>query len=71
MKIEITRNEEKEVIGYKIIRESADELEVIERIRDMYFWGHLGEMKYDGRSSEKGTDDTVELRFIGAKHRKR
>ena len=68
MKIEITRNEQNEVTGYKIIRESTEDLETIERIRDMHFWRHLGEIKYDGRKADKTTDDTLELRFIGKKY---
>ena len=70
MKLELRRNELGVLIGYKIVRESEDELEDIERVRDMHFWGHLGEIKYDGRKSDgrksaPDSDDTVELMFIG------
>lgn len=68
MKLELIRNAENKVVGYKLIRESIEEYEAMERVRDMYFWGHLGKMKYDGRKSEKGTDDTVELRFVCEDH---
>lgn len=70
MKLELRRNEEGVIIGYKIVRESEDELEDIERVRDMHFWGHLGEIKYDGRKSAPDSDDTVELMFIGKNFRK-
>jgi len=33
-------------------------------VRDMYFWGHLGKLKYGGRCSEPGTDNTMELKFV-------
>jgi hypothetical protein len=64
MKLELIKDENNKLSGYKIIRETEDELEAIEMVRDMYFWGHLGKLTYGGRSSAPGTDDTCELRFI-------
>ena len=64
MKLELIRDDNNNLSGYKIIRETEDELEVIEMVRDMYFWGHLGKLKYGGRCSEPGTDDTMELKFV-------
>jgi hypothetical protein len=64
MKIELIKDDNNKISGYKIIRETEDELEVIEIVRDMYFWGYLGKLKYGGRSSAPGTDDTSELRFV-------
>ena len=70
MKVEIIRNNDNKVVGYKIVRESIDDRETIERIRDMYFWGHLGKIKYDGRSSEFHSDETSEIRFVSEEHQK-
>jgi len=64
MKLELIRDDNNNLSGYKIIRETSDELETIEMVRDMYFWGHLGKLKYGGRCSEPGTDDTMELKFV-------
>jgi hypothetical protein len=70
MRVEIIRNNDNKVVGYKIVRESIDDRETIERIRDMYFWGHLGKIKYDGRSSEFDSDETTEIRFVSEEHQK-
>jgi hypothetical protein len=64
MKLELIRDDNNNLSGYKIIRETEDELEAIEMVRDMYFWGHLGKLKYGGRCSKPGTDDTMELKFV-------
>jgi hypothetical protein len=71
MKVEIISNNDNNVVGYKIVRESTDDRETIERIRDMYFWDHLGEIKYDGRVTEVDSDDTTEIRFIREDHQKK
>jgi hypothetical protein len=64
MKLELIRDDNNNLSGYKIIRETSDELDTIEIVRDMYFWGHLGKLKYGGRCSEPGTDNTMELKFV-------
>jgi hypothetical protein len=64
MKLELIRDDNNKLSGYKIIRETSDELDTIEIVRDMYFWGHIGKLKYGGRCSEPGTDDTMELSFV-------
>ena len=64
MKLELIRDDNNNLSGYKIIRETEDELEAIEMVRVMYFWGHLGKLKYGGRCSEPGTDNTMELSFV-------
>ena len=63
MKLELIKDHNNKLCGYKIIRETEDELEAIEMVRDMYFWGHLGKIKYGGRESAEGTDDTKVLKF--------
>ena len=64
MKLELIRDDNNQLSGYKIIRETSDELDTIEIVRDMYFWGHIGKLKYGGRCSEQGTDNTMELKFV-------
>ena len=64
MKLELIRDDNNKLSGYKIIRETEDELEAIEMVRDMYFWGHLGKLKYGGRKSKPGTEETMELSFV-------
>ena len=63
MKIELTRDTDNKIVGYKMIKESNEDTNIIEIIRDMHFFG-FGEtlVKYDGRSSDDN-DDTIELRF--------
>ena len=71
MKLELVRNTDNKVVGYKMIRESHDDVETFEHIRDMYFWG-LNEnvLTYDGRVADNTTDETVELKFATKAHHK-
>jgi hypothetical protein len=64
MKLELIRDDNNNLSGYKIIRETEDELDIMEIVRDIYFWGHIGKLKYGGRKSEPGTDNTMELSFV-------
>jgi hypothetical protein len=64
MKLELIRDDNNNLSGYKIIRETEDELDTMEIVRDMYFWGHIGKLKYGGRKSKPGTDNTMELKFV-------
>ena len=71
MKVEITRNADNKVVGYKLIKESDADYETIERIRDMYYWGLNDQViVYNGRSSTPGTDYTCELRFCTEEHKR-
>ena len=71
MKVEITRNADNKVVGYKLIKETDADYETIERIRDMHFWGLDDQViEYNGRSSTPGTDDTCELRFCTKEHKR-
>lgn len=59
------KNEEGFVIGYKMIAETAEDTPIIEKIRDLNFWGYgkYG-VEYNGRKSGGGKDDTtIELRW--------
>ena len=70
MKMEITRNADNKVVGYKLIKEEHDDLETFERVRDMYFWALDQEvLVYDGRKSDDN-DNTTELNFATKAHHK-
>ena len=64
MKIQLTRNADNKIVGYKMIKESEEDADTIEFIRDMYFWS-IGDqvLTYDGRNSDE-RDNTVELKFV-------
>lgn len=64
MRVELTRNNDNKIVGYKMIVESEDDKDTIAFIRDMYFWG-LDEqvITYDGRESDN-KDNTVVLKFV-------
>ena len=64
MKMQLTRNADNNIVGYKMIKESEEDNDIIQIIRDMYFFS-LGDevIKYDGRSSDEN-DNTIELRFV-------
>jgi hypothetical protein len=71
MKIELMFNDQQITVGFKLIREDGDDVVTIERVRDMLFWG-LGEtaLDYDGRKSDKETNQTLELMFTTKAHQK-
>jgi len=69
MKMELTRNADNKVVGYKLIKEASDDVETFETVRDMYFWSLNNKvLVYDGRVSDKTTDETVELKFATKEH---
>lgn len=71
MKAELIRNSNNKVVGYKLIKETTDDLETFERMRDMHFWGiEDSVITYNGRVSDKQTDETVELKFATKAHAK-
>ena len=64
MKIELTRNADNKIVGYKMIKESDEDTATIEIIRDMYFWSIDDQvLTYDGRHSDE-KDNTIELKFV-------
>lgn len=70
MKLELRRDSDNKVVGYKMIKEEHDDLETFERIRDMYFWNMDEEvLVYDGRKSDEN-DNTVQLNFATKAHHK-
>lgn len=70
MKMELTRNADDKIVGYKLIKEEHDDLETFERVRDMYFWSlDQKVLVYDGRKSDEN-DNTTELKFATKAHRK-
>lgn len=70
MKMELTRDANNKVVGYKLIKEASDDVETFERVRDMYFWALDQEvLVYNGRNSDDD-DNTTELKFATKAHRK-
>lgn len=69
MKVEIIKNESGRAIGYRMIRESSDNPEILETISALHYWGKKegnvkGDVQYAERVSEKGTDNTSEIVFL-------
>ena len=64
-------NDQQITVGFKLIREDGDDVVTIERVRDMLFWG-LGDkvLDYDGRKSDKETNQTLELMFTTKAYQK-
>lgn len=70
MKIELMHNSEGKRVGFKLIRETTDDIATVEQVRDMLFWGMGDEaLDYNGRTADKSTDETIELRFATKAHR--
>ena len=64
MKLELLRNADNKVVGYKMIKELSDDTAVFEQIRDMYFWNIDDQvLTYDGRTSDE-QDYTTSLKFV-------
>ena len=70
MKLELTRNADNKIVGYKLIKESTDDTNDVEYVRDMIFYG-LGDqvIGYNGRVTDKETGQTVELKWATKAHR--
>jgi hypothetical protein len=57
MKIELIRNEEKEVVGWHIIAENKEERLILGSMRHVQFWGtDDSKIAYDGIETEKATE---------------
>lgn len=70
MKLELLRNADNKVVGYKMIKESSDDTAIFEQIRDMYFWNMDDQvLDYDGRTTnDEGY--TTTLKFATKEHKK-
>ena len=70
MKLELTRNADNKIVGYKLIKESTDDTNDVEYVRDMIFYG-LGDqvIEYNGRVTDKETGETIELKWATKAHR--
>lgn len=62
-------NNEGKRVGFKLIKEATDNTATVEQVRDMLISG-LGDnvLEYDGRISNRKTDETVELMFTTIAH---
>jgi hypothetical protein len=68
MKIELTRNNDNKIVGYKLLREDTDDSNVIECVRDMLFYGMDDSVLiYDGRNTDDNSN-TIELRWATKAH---
>ena len=68
MKLELIRNSDDRIVGYKLIKEESDDTASFEAIRDMHFFGvNDNVIKYHGRTSDI-TDATTELKFATKAH---
>lgn len=65
------RNANNEIVGYKLIKESTDDTNDVEYVRDMLFYG-IGDtvIAYDGRKTDKETGETVELKWATKAHKR-
>ena len=71
MKLELTRNANNKVVGYKLIKESTDDTYAVEYVRDMLFYGlDDAVIAYDGRKTDKKTGDTIELKWATKAHKR-
>ena len=71
MKLELIRNADNKIVGYKLLKEATDDTFAIEYVRDMIFFGmDEWELTYDGRTTDDN-NNTVELRWATREHKRR
>jgi hypothetical protein len=71
MQLELIRNEANRVVGYKLLKQETDNTHEFEYVRDMIFYGWGDDaLTYDGRTTDKETDHTIELRWVTKSHAK-
>lgn len=71
MKLELIRNAADRIVGYKLVKESTDDSYAVEYVRDMIFYGLDDRvLTYDGRTTDKESGDTIELRWVTKSHEK-
>lgn len=63
MKIELRRDADNKVIGYRLLKEETDDTYTIEYVRDLLFFGMDDNViQYDGRTSN-ANGETIELKW--------
>lgn len=71
MQLELIRDEANKIVGYKLIKEATDDTSSVEYVRNMIFYGMEDRvLTYDGRTTDKETGDTLELRWVTKGHAK-
>jgi len=71
MKLELIRNADNKIVGYKLLKEATDDTFAIEYVRDMIFFGMDDyKLTYDGRTTDDN-NDTIELRWATREHKRR
>lgn len=69
MKLELIRNKENRIVGYKLVKEVTDNTHDVEYVRDMIFSAMDEDvLTYDGRTTDKQSGETVELRWVKKWH---
>ena len=69
MQLELIKDVADRIVGYKLIKEATDRTYDVEYVRDMIFYG-LDDMvlTYDGRTTDKDTGETIELRWVSKRY---
>lgn len=71
MQLELIRDEANKIVGYKLIKQETDNTREFEYVRDMIFYGMDEDLlTYDGRTTNKETGLTIELRWVTKGHAK-
>ncbi len=70
MKLELIRNAENRLVGYKLLKEQTDDTYDFECVRDMIFFG-CGDnvLTYDGRKTDH-QEHTIELKWVTKSHQR-
>ena len=65
MKLELIKNKENRIVGYKLVKEVTDNTYDVEYVRDMIFSAMDEDvLTYDGRTTDKLSGETIELRWV-------
>lgn len=69
MKLELIKDVADRIVGYKLIKEETDRTYDVEYVRDMIFYGMEDmALTYDGRTTDKDTGETIELRWVSKRY---
>jgi len=69
MKLELIRNAENRLVGYKLLKEATDDLYDFESVRNMIFFGCGDDsLTYDGRKTDD--QDYTVVRWVSKSHQK-
>ena len=69
MKLELIKDVADRIVGYKLVKEATDRTYDVEYVRDMIFYGMEDmALTYDGRTTDKDTGETIELRWVSKRY---